>query len=119
MTVACLLEWVQVTERQFRDLLDELNWHAKVEAGEVVYAPEEGGRMIALQAWETEEAFASFHGTCLRQVLRKIGLPEPAVTSWSLVGKQPRPVPRPLISAEDAIKGLLQYQTYPLDFNLN
>jgi hypothetical protein len=81
MPTACLFEWSQVSPTQHADLLEMLEASGKFSLKNAEY---DGRRFIAIGVWETEPALTYFINFHLREILRKTGLAQPSVSTWSI-----------------------------------
>jgi hypothetical protein len=84
MTIACLFEWSQLSRAQYQELLSKLNGSGEFCSVNACY---DGKRLIAIGVWENSQALHLFRGTCFSKYLVQVGLPQPAVKTWSLEGK--------------------------------
>jgi hypothetical protein len=97
MAIAMLLEWADMDETKYLELIERLALGDRMFPGAVLHlaGPNEGG-WRAIDVWESQEAFDRFFTEKLQQASMEAGTAAPSVSVWPVLAiRTPQGVPEP------------------------
>ena len=97
MAIAMLLEWADMDEAKYLELIERLGLGDRMFPGAVLHlaGPNEGG-WRAVDVSESQEAFDRFFTEKLQQASMEAGIDAPSVSVWPVLAiRTPQGVPEP------------------------